>query len=194
MSGPTTFFNPVPIQSEPKRKGRFIVQFPSDFKIQEWSVLTSSRPKLTIGETEIPVINTKQYVAGNYNWETIDITFLDSIQAPNFVQQPASIRVIDWIAKCVKGLKEPVGGIGMYAMGYAVEYMIPIRIYMLDPYGAPVELWTLFNCFVTSFDGGDLDKASDDLADFTITVRYAPARIEVFTPTFSGPPAGVPLG
>ena len=155
MSGPTTFFNPVPILSEPKRKGRFILQFPSSWQVPEWGVLTSSRPKLTIGETEIPVINTTQYVAGKYVWEPIDITFLDSISAPNFTQAPASTKITEWIQRCVKGLYETLpGGVGMNAMGYAVEYMIPLRIYMLDPYGAPVELWTLNNCFVTNFDGG----------------------------------------
>lgn len=170
------FFNPIPIGAEPKRKNRFIIQFPTDFGIQEWSVLTGGRPKLTIGETEIPVINTSQWVAGKYVWDPMDITFIDTITGAG---GPGSgLRILDWINKCVKGVRNPGPEASIYSMGWAAEYMIPLRIYTLDPYGAPVELWILENAFVTNYDGGDLDKASDDLATITISVRFAPCHIE----------------
>ena len=65
----------MPVPYEPKRKNRFIMKFPSDLGIAEWIVSSASRPSITINEVEIPFLNTKTFVAGQFQWETIDVTF-----------------------------------------------------------------------------------------------------------------------
>jgi hypothetical protein len=51
-----------PIQYEPKRKNRFIVEFPKEFELEPWLVNNIDRPK---------------YV--NYKWEEMEVTFKDPI-------------------------------------------------------------------------------------------------------------------
>ena len=48
----------MPVPYEPLRKNRFILRFPDELGIQEWWVSTTSRPKYTSDETEIPFLNT----------------------------------------------------------------------------------------------------------------------------------------
>ena len=69
----------MPIPYEPKRQNRFILRFPSSLGINEWFVESAARPHITIGATEIPFLNTSTYVAGRFNWQTINVTFRDPI-------------------------------------------------------------------------------------------------------------------
>ena len=149
---------PVPIDLEPKRKNRWVIEFPVGTDIAEWMVQTSSRPAATINEVEINYMNTKTYVAGKAQWETMDITFIDCI-GPSTGQ-----KIMDWIRECIE--------FSTGRMGYAVNYKKQLSLKMLDPAGQTVEKWSIEGAFITSANFGDLDMGSDDLADITITIRY----------------------
>jgi hypothetical protein len=149
---------PVPIDLEPKRKNRWVVEFPADLGFSEWMVQTSARPNVSVNETEIPYMNTSTWVAGRSVWETIDITFIDAI-GPSTSQ-----KIMEWVRQCVE---HSTG-----RMGYATNYKKQLVLKMLDPAGIPVEKWVLYGCFITAANFGDLDMSSDDLADATVTIRY----------------------
>jgi hypothetical protein len=147
----------MPVPYEPKKQNRFIVRFPSSLGINEWFVTTAARPKITIGEVEIPFLNTSTYVAGRFNWESIDVTFKDPI-GPS-----ASQALIEW----VRLHAESVTG----RMGYAAGYKKDIELEMLDPVGVVVEKWILQGTFLTNVDFGSLDYSSEDIAEITATLR-----------------------
>jgi hypothetical protein len=69
----------MPIPYEPKRMNRFILSFPSELGINEWYVESTSRPAITIKSVDIPFLNTKKYVAGQYEWGEISVTFRESV-------------------------------------------------------------------------------------------------------------------
>ena len=69
----------VPFDFEPKRENRFYAEFADDLGIEVWKVQSFKRPSMTINSVEIPFINETNYVAGKYKWESIDITFIDTI-------------------------------------------------------------------------------------------------------------------
>jgi hypothetical protein len=69
----------MPLPYEPKRENRFILRFPSSMGINEWFVETASRPKISIGSTEIQFLNTSTYVSGRFKWEAISVKFRDPI-------------------------------------------------------------------------------------------------------------------
>lgn len=146
-----------PIEYEPLRKNRFIIRFPSDLGIQEWWVSQAARPNITIGETEIPFINTSTWVAGRYKWEQMTITLRDPI-GPS-----ASQAVMEW----VRLHAETVNG----RMGYAVAYKRDLQIEMLDPTGTAVSLWICKNCQIVSVNFGELNYENDDLADIQLQIR-----------------------
>jgi hypothetical protein len=147
----------MPDPYEPKRENRFILTFPSTLGINSWYVLSTSRPKITINKVDIPFINTKRYVAGNFEWGTIGVTFIDPI-GPS-----ASQALMEW----VRLHAESVTG----RMGYAAGYKKDVTLEMLDPTGVAVEKWILQGCFLTDVDFQALNYASDGLQKIVATMR-----------------------
>ena len=147
----------MPIPYEPKRMNRFILTFPSPLGINEWYVESTSRPKISIGATAIPFLNTEFYVAGRYTWNTINVTFRDPI-GPSAAQ-----ALMEW----VRLHAESVTG----RMGYAAGYKQDVTLQMLDPTGVVVEKWILKGCFLTDVDFQGLDYGQDGLAKIQATLR-----------------------
>lgn len=147
----------APIEYEPLRKNRFLFRFPSDLGVQEWWVESGSRPKITIGSTEIPFLNTQTYVAGKYKWESLTLKLRDPI-GPS-----ASQCVMEW----VRLHAESTTG----RMGYAVSYKRDIVLEMLDPTGTVVSQWLFKNCQLTEANFGDLSYAEEGLATIDITLQ-----------------------
>ena len=147
----------MPIPYEPKRVNRFIVRFPSSLGINEWFVESANRPNLNITPTPIPFLNTSTYVAGRFEWQTINVTFRDPI-GPS-----ASQALMEWVRLCA----ESVTG----RMGYAAGYKKNVDLEMLDPTGVVVEKWILEGTFLTNINFGTLNYGQDGLATITTTLR-----------------------
>lgn len=147
----------MPLEYEPLRKNRFLLRFPSDLGIQEWWVSNASRPTITMGETEIPFLNTSTWVVGRYIWEQINVTLRDPI-GPS-----ASQAIMEW----VRLSSESVTG----RQGYAVAYKRDLVLEMLDPTGCTVSQWVIKNAFIVSAAGGDLSYDDDSLATWELTIR-----------------------
>jgi len=155
----------MPVPYEPLRKNRFILRFPDELGIQEWWVSTTSRPKYTSEETEIPFLNTSTYVIGRFRWETISVTFRDPI-GPSATQ-----ALMEW----VRLHSESVTG----RQGYAAGYKKDVELEMLDPTGVVVQKWILQGTHLNDADFGGLGYNENDLADITVTLRFDRA-INVF--------------
>lgn len=147
----------MPVPYEPLKQNRFILRFPSSLGINEWFVISSSRPKITIGSVEIPFLNTSTFVAGRFTWDSIDVTFKDPI-GPS-----ASQALMEW----VRLHAESVTG----RMGYAAGYKKDVELELLDPVGVVVQKWILQGVFITNADFGTLDYSSEDIAEITITLQ-----------------------
>jgi hypothetical protein len=147
----------MPLQYEPLRKNRFILRFPSDLGINEWMVVSASRPQINQNVTEIQFLNTSTYVVGRYTWNTIQVTLRDPI-GPS-----ASQAVMEWI----RLHSESVTG----RQGYAAGYKRDIELEMLDPTGVVVQKWIIKNAFVQDSNFGTLSYSDDALADITMTLR-----------------------
>ena len=150
-------FRPVPVEQEPKRKNRFVLEFPTELGIESYLVQTSGKPKITINNVEIPYMNTSTWVAGRYKWETIDIEFIDVI-GPSTTQ-----KVMEW----VRLHAESATG----KMGYAVGYKKNLVLKALDPVGVEVEKWTLIGSYITSAEFDSFDYGADDVIKCKITIQ-----------------------
>lgn len=147
----------APITFELLRKNRFLLRFPSDLGIQEWWVASASRPSMTQNATEIPFMNTSNWVIGRYQWEDINVTLRDPI-GPS-----ASQAVMEW----VRLHSESVTG----RQGYAVAYKRDLILEMLDPTGTAVSQWIIKEAMITSVKFSELDYSGDDLATIDITIK-----------------------
>ena len=160
----TDMLRPVPVDLEPKLKNRFILEFPADLGFSEWMVVSTSRPKVNIAETEIPYMNTSTWIAGRSTWEGIDITFIDTI-GPSTAQ-----KIMEWVRQCIE---HSTG-----KMGYATQYKKNLVLKILDSAGVAVEKWVLYGCFITAASFGDLSYSDNDLLNATISVRFDKAILE----------------
>lgn len=149
----------APIEYEPLRKNRFLLRFPSDLGIQEWWVASASRPQIQQNATEIPFINTSQWVVGRYQWQDIQVQLRDPIGPA------ASQAVMEW----VRLHSESVTG----RQGYAVAYKRDLVLEMLDPTGTVVSQWIIVQSMITTANFGDLAYSQDDLATIDLTLKPA---------------------
>lgn len=150
-------YRPVPVEQEPIRKNRFVLEFPTELGINSYIVQTSGNPKIEINSVEIPYQNSSQFIAGRFKWSTIDIEFL-SVIGPSTAQ-----KIMEW----VRLHAETATG----RMGYAVGYKKNIVLKSLDPPGTEILKWTLIGCFITSAEFDDNDYSSDDISKVKITIQ-----------------------
>lgn len=153
----TPLFRGTPIHNEPKRKNRFMLEFPSELGIEAWMVKTSGRPSVEQKSVEIPYLNTSFFVLGRYIAKPMDIEFLDHI-GPSTSQ-----KVMDW----QRLHSEMLTG----RQGYAASYKKDLFLYDLDPTGVPIAKWGMYQCMITAFESGENDHSNDELQTFKISIQ-----------------------
>ena len=151
-------FRPVPIEQEPKRKNRFVLEFPTELGIESFLVQTSGKPSLEIGSTEIPYMNTSTWVAGRSKWGTIEVKFIDVI-GPSTTQ-----KIMEWVRLHF----ESATG----RMGYASGYKKDLQLIALDPTLVGVQQFTIFGAFISNIDFGKNEYTSDEVQKITVTLSY----------------------
>ena len=140
---------------EPKVKNRFIMYIEG---IPAYLIKAANRPSIVFEEIALDHINTKRYVKGKGEWQQLEITLYDPI-VPSGAQ-----AVMEW----VRLHKESVTG----RDGYSDFYKKDITFNVLGPVGDKVEEWTLKGAFITDANFNELDYASSDVVDISLTLRY----------------------
>ena len=146
---------------EPKMKNRYIMEIDG---IQSYLIKTANRPSITFEPVVLDHINVKRKLKGKGEWQDIEITLYDPI-VPSGAQQ-----VMEW----VRTSHESLTG----RDGYADFYKKDIQIYMLGPVGDKIEQWTLKGAFINNAVFNDLDWASNDTAEISLTLSYDYAILE----------------
>jgi len=150
-------FRPVPIEQEPKRENRFVLEFPSELGIDSFIVQTSAKPSININAVEIPYLNGSTFVAGRSVWQQMEIKFIDVI-GPSTTQ-----KITEWLRLHY----ESATG----RMGYAIGYKKNLVLKALDPVGVEVEKWTLIGSTIVSVNYGNYDHSSDAIANVSVTIQ-----------------------
>jgi hypothetical protein len=140
---------------EPKLKNRFIMEIDG---IPAYMIKTSGRPQISFEEVVLEHMNVKRYVKGKGEWQELEISLYDPI-VPSAAQ-----AVMEWIRLS----HESVTG----RDGYSDFYKKEIKLNVLGPVGDKVEEWTLKGAWIKAANFGELDYASSDPTDITVTLRY----------------------
>ena len=146
---------------EPKMKNRFIMNIDG---IDSYLIKTANRPTIQFEPVTLDRINVKRKLKGKGEWQDVEITLYDPI-VPSGAQQ-----VMEW----VRTSHESLTG----RDGYADFYKKDVNFFMLGPVGDKIEQWTLKGAFITSAAFNDLDWASNDPAEITLTLSYDYAILE----------------
>lgn len=151
----------LPNKFEPKRQFRWLLAIEG---LDSFLMKTSARPSIETAEVEIDFVNATRYLAGKTKFQTIDVVLYDAI-APSGAQQ-----VMEWLRTVYESVSARAG--------YADFYKRDIQLKMLDPVGTVVELWDIKGAFPTSISFGDLDYASNDPSEISMTLRYDQAVLQ----------------
>ena len=146
---------------EPKMANRFIMYIEG---IPAYLVKAASRPSIDQGEVILDHINVERKLKGKSRWQDVTVTLYDPV-VPSGAQ-----AVMEW----VRLHHESVTG----RDGYSDFYKKDVQIKVLGPVGDVVEQWTLKGAFITAANFNDLDFASSDPAEVSVTLRYDYAILE----------------
>jgi len=151
-------------QAEPKRAYRWTVYFGG---LSEYIAKKVSKPSFTVTETAHTYLNHKFYYPGRVEWNTINLTVVDSV-SPN-----ASSEILQMISAA--GYKVPKSaGTAKHTMSKAaaINRLKEVKIHQLKPDGTPMETWTLSGCWIKDVKFGELDYESDDMIEIELELRY----------------------
>ena len=146
---------------EPKLKNRFVMSIDG---IPAYLIKTANRPTISFEEVELNHMNVKRFVKGKATWETIEITMYDPV-VPSAAQ-----AAMEWIRLS----HESVTG----RDGYSDFYKKDVQFQVLGPVGDVVEQWTLKGTWIQAANFNDLDFASSEPVDISLTLRYDYAILE----------------
>jgi len=161
-----------------KRKYRWTMEFfcPCDSVIGSHLVKVSSRPNISIEETEINFLHGKMWIPGKATWETISVTFYDIAVGEG---DAGSNGIYTWLATVYNftdnvGLHQSSrkGDETNGSQGYAGK----VKLTMFDGCGEGLEEWTLGHCWPQAINFGELDYSSSEEATIEVTLRYATAE------------------
>ena len=127
-------------------------------------VMDFTRPNLSFGEIEIPIYNSRIYLAGKHEWQPVTVNFRDDASGS--------------VAKLLgEQLQKQMDFVEQASAASGIDYKFITRCEVLDGgNGAStpnvLETWELYGCYLSSVDYGSLDYASNDPATIQMTVRF----------------------
>lgn len=152
----------------PKLQYRFRVSL-LNFGVESAVELTKQvqdvqRPKVSFEEIEVPIYNSRVYLAGKYQFETITLTLRDD--ASGQVQK----LVGQQIQKQFDFMEQASARSG-------IDYKFTAKVEILDGGNAALEpqvldTFELYGCFVQNVDYGDLDYGTNDPVTVALTIRF----------------------
>ena len=153
----------------PKLKFRYRVTF-DNFGISNpkteltKQIMTFARPQVTFDPVEIPVYNSKVYLAGRPTWNAVSTTLRDDAGGN------VSKLVGEQLQKQFDFMEQASASSG-------IDYKFVTTLEMLDGANGTIEptvleTWQLYGCFLTDVNYNDMDYGSNDPVTITMSIRY----------------------
>lgn len=163
-------FNSIPTSADVR------IMTPQEITDMELSLLTASRPQLSIGEVEFHRLNEKYYYPeGKATYEPMEVSFYDTIGLN------AGRYLYGWF-RAVFDFKTG-------AVGYKKNFVAEGILSMLDPKGTVIEQWRLINCWPTNINFNDLSYEDTGAAMVNTTIRYDRALPTFYEDYMPDPPS-----
>ena len=142
-------------------------------------IMTFARPQVTFDPIEIPIYNSKIYIAGRPTWTAVAVTLRDDAGGN------VSRLVGEQLQKQFDFMEQASAASGS-------DYKFVTTLEMLDGANGTteptvLETWQLYGCFLTDVNYMDVDYGSNDPVTITMSVRYDNA-LQTTTPGGVGNP------
>lgn len=169
----------------PLRKFRWAIEFPDapqDQQALRWYVRTFARPNLNFAETNLHFRHEQMWIAGKAEWQTVDVTVTDVMDADPMYQWLNTIYELDNDAVDNDSGFITGDSTEAFRMGLdsdpngALAYKRTVLLTLFDGRGQGVELWGLYHCWPSSVNFGSLDYSSSEACDVSLTLRFDRAK------------------
>ena len=163
---------------DPKRKFRFMVSFgnlDSDPGLMMWWASKVDKPGFTINAAEHKYLNHTFYYPGNVTWSEVTLTLVDPVNPDITATVSDILEVAGYDVPAPPSSTEAPGTMSKSKAANALGAVI---VQQLDAAGTPLETWTLWNCFITDVQYGELAYGEDGLSEVTIKMRYDWASVK----------------
>jgi len=127
-------------------------------------VMDFTRPNLQFQEMEIPIYNSRIYLAGKHEWQAVTVNFRDDAGGQ--------------VAKLVgEQLQKQMDFVEMASAASGIDYKFITRCEVLDGgNGAStptvLETWELYGCYISSVDYGNLDYSASEPVTMQMSLRF----------------------
>ena len=127
-------------------------------------VMDFARPTVGFEPIEIPIYNSRLYLAGKYSWEEVSCNLRDDASGE--------------VARLVgEQLQKQMDFVEMASAASGIDYKFVTKVQILDGGNgafAPtvLETWELYGCFLTSVNYNELNYANNDPVTITMNIRY----------------------
>ena len=127
-------------------------------------VMTFARPQLTFDPVEIPVYNSRVYIAGKPTWNAVTTTLRDD----------AGGNVTRLVGE---QLQKQFDFMEQASAASGIDYKFITKLEMLDGANGNIEpvvleTWELYGCFLTDVNYNDVDYGSNEPVTITMSIRY----------------------
>ena len=127
-------------------------------------VMDITRPTVSFEEIEIPIYNSRVYLAGKYAWEQVTINFRDDVNGS------VSRLIGEQIQKQFDFFEQASAASG-------IDYKFITRFEILDGGNAAstpnvLETWEMYGCFLVNVNYNDLNYATNEPVTITAAIRF----------------------
>ena len=127
-------------------------------------VMDITRPTVSFEELEIPIYNSRVYLAGKYAWEQVTVNFRDDVNGS------VSRLVGEQIQKQFDFFEQASAPSG-------IDYKFITRFEILDGGNAAstpnvLETWEMYGCFLVNVNYNDLNYATNEPVTITAAIRF----------------------
>jgi len=127
-------------------------------------VIDASRPTVQFDQIELPIYNSRVYLAGKHTWNPVTITLRDDVN--NNVQK----LVAEQLQKQFDFFEQSAATAG-------IDYKFVQRIEILDGGNgvntpSVLETWELYGCMLTNVEYGALAYATSEAVTVTLNIQY----------------------
>jgi len=169
-------FGTNPSLKDPKRKFRFTVQFQGIDAAQGgallWYAKSCDKPKFEIASTEHKYLNHTFYYPGSVTWQEISVAMVDP------VDPDMTATFSDMVVQSGYSPPTNANSLGSISKAKAAGALGTVTITQIDSDGNPLEVWTLWNAFLTKMEDDGLAYGDDELTTTTVGLKYDWARVE----------------
>jgi hypothetical protein len=137
-------------------------------------MISFARPQVQFDPIELPVYNSKAYIAGRPTWNAVSVSLRDDAGGQ------VSKAIAEQLQKQYDFYEQASAASGVDYKFQAVLEMLDGGNGVIEP--TVLESWKLYGCFLTDVNYNDMDYSSNDPVTITLSIRYDNALQDV-TPT-----------